>query len=116
MQKKLFQTLLTAAIISTPVGQAYAQGSCAVQGTQEYMNNWCMGWAGGQNQPCGNSSCAVCTFKNQNCPWCYCECVYSASCPNPSYSPDKEDMKDKRVERHQEVINKNNDVNGNASE
>lgn len=117
MQKTLFQTLLTAAIISTSVGQVYAQQGvyCAQGTTTEEMNSDCMGWAEGQIQPCGNSQCAVAT-TNPNCPSGYsCECVYSA-CPNPPSSPDKKDMKDKRVERHKEVIDENTDTNGNASE
>jgi hypothetical protein len=117
MQKKLFQTLLTAAIISTPVGQAYAQQGvyCAQGTTTEEMNSDCMAWAEGQIQPCGNSQCAEIT-GNSNCSSGYsCECVYSA-CPNPPSSPDKKDMKDKRVERHKEAANETSDANGNAAE
>ena len=145
MQKKLFQTLLIAAIIGASVGQAYAQGSCTVQAptptpptppkppknipkserkawTATWKANWtanwiatwnanyyqqqCDGWA---NAQCQSTFTGVClTDYKSECPWCFCECS--------STSPDKENVTDKRVERHQEVANESSDANGNASE
>jgi hypothetical protein len=134
MQKKLFQTLLIVAIIGASIGQAYAQGSCTVSAptptppkppkdipksereawTANWIANWnanyykqqCDQWATAQ---CQSTFTGVClTDYKSECPWCFCECS--------STSPNKENAKDKRVERHKEVINENSATNGNASE